>query len=136
MGQARRRKLSGTYPADRKLKLVGVGFGGLCGSCDEIHGPDPNPFIYTVGLTDEDQPELLLIVPGADRQDIAQHHDLMSRLATLQRRRGKAFEAPLPVGIIWTRYPDRWAPPTSATADTATGSCRCCYGTAPHDEPR
>ena len=65
MGQARRRKLAGAYPAnDRKLtRIVGVGFGGLCGECDEIHEPDLYPFLYTVGLTEQRRPELLLIVP-------------------------------------------------------------------------
>jgi hypothetical protein len=75
----------------RKLAIVPVGFGGLCSSCDEIHAPDPNPFVYTVGLTEEQLPELLLLAPGADRATGEPLWHLLSDLAEFQRQRRWAF---------------------------------------------
>jgi hypothetical protein len=75
----------------RKLAIVPVGFGGLCGSCDEIHPPDPNPFVYTVGLTEEQLPELLLIAPGTDRATGEHLWHLLGDLAEFQRQRRRAF---------------------------------------------
>lgn len=117
MGQARRRKLAGTYPAQGEVDIIGVGFGGLCGECDEIHPVEPQPFLYTVGLTEQALPELLLVVPGVPElmatalaQSDLDHvedaelfagmgrvlakskTDLLNSLATLQRRRRRAFD--------------------------------------------
>jgi hypothetical protein len=97
---------------ERNLKIYAVGF-GFCGECDERHEPDPNPFAYTVGLTEASWPELVVIMPltGADAivaemEKIAPEapnrsmatealairaQRLLSDLANLQLHRGKAF---------------------------------------------
>lgn len=90
MAEARRRKLAGM--PHREVNVIGVGFGGLCGECDEMHPADPNPFVYTVGLTEHRMPELLLVAPGADEQGGQMFGDLLGRLAELQRRRRRAFK--------------------------------------------
>jgi hypothetical protein len=90
MGEARRRKLAGTE--HREVEIVGVGFGGLCGECDHIHPRDPNPFLYTVGLTEWRLPELLLVASGAGVGIAGDLGDVVGRLAQLQRRRRTAFK--------------------------------------------
>lgn len=90
MGEARRRRLIGM--PHREVNVIHVGFGGLCGECDEIHPADPEPFLYTVGLTDHRLPELLLVMQGADAEVGQLFGHLLGRLAELQRHRGKAFK--------------------------------------------
>ena len=92
MGQARRRKLAGYVPPRREVDIIGVGFGGMCGECDVMHPPEPDPFIYTVGLSEDGYPELLLVALGATTEHVERLHMLLSRLAKLQRSRGRAFE--------------------------------------------
>src|SRR6516165_1511974 len=65
MGQAKRRR-SSDLNYGKKPEMIMVGFGGLCGSCDEVHPIEPYPYGYTVGLTERGGPELIIVGNSAN----------------------------------------------------------------------